>query len=69
MNPKLKQSLTKLLYDAFSVKVYILIVATIFFSQGKLTESSWKEIVLIIAGVRSIDKIAWRYNKKKDPPS
>ncbi|NCX93265.1 MAG: hypothetical protein EBX40_01130 [Gammaproteobacteria bacterium] len=50
-----------------SVKVYILITATVFFCNGMISEGSWKELVLIVAGIRSVDKAAGRYlaNKTK----
>jgi hypothetical protein len=56
----------KIIADLISVKVYILIMATFFFAKGSLTESSWKEIVLILAGIRSADKAAVLISKKKD---
>jgi hypothetical protein len=58
--------INKLINDLASVKVYILIMATFFFWKGNLTESSWKEIVLIMAGIRSADKMAYRYQKHKE---
>jgi len=65
MNLK-SRNLNKLISDLASVKVYILITATLFFWKGNLTEGNWKEIVLIIAGIRSADKVAYRYQKRKD---
>ena len=65
MISELKTSLTYLFKNIGSVKVYILIMATVFFSQGKLSESSWKELVLIVAGIRSADKAILRFLAKK----
>ena len=48
-----------------SVKVYILITATIFFCNDMISEGSWKELILIVAGIRSVDKATHRYLSSK----
>jgi len=48
----------KIILTILSVKFHIMITATLFFLFNKLSEDSFKEIILVIAGIRSIDKIA-----------
>lgn len=64
MKAEIKNLAHYLISNLGSVKVYILITATIFFNQGKLSEASWKELVLIVAGIRSVDKAASKYLAK-----
>jgi len=39
-----------------SIKYHILITATIFYSMGHLSEQTWKEIVMVLIGIRTLDK-------------
>lgn len=54
---------SKILSTLLSVKFHIMITTTLFFLFNKLSEQSFKDILLVIAGIRTIDKIA--YNKIK----
>lgn len=47
-----------------SVKFYILVVSTAFFYFGKLSEGTWQETVLIVAGLRAINEAAAVFKKE-----
>lgn len=64
LQPLFERLVLKTFYTLVSVKFLILVTATVFYSIGHLTENSWKEIALVLAGIRSVDKIAGNLTSK-----
>jgi hypothetical protein len=54
----------KTLENMASVKFYILVVSTVFFYVGKLSEGVWQETVLIVAGLRAVNEVASMFKKE-----
>ncbi len=53
----------KTLQNITSIKFYILVISTIFFYIGKLSEGTWQETVLAIAGLRAVNEVASMFKK------
>ena len=52
------QVTAKVLEVATSVKFWILVTTTVFFYLGKLSESTWQETMLVVAGLRAVNEVA-----------
>lgn len=50
-----------------SVKFYILVVSTVFFYIGKLSEGTWQETMLVVAGLRAVNEVAAMFKKEPKP--
>jgi hypothetical protein len=55
----------KALELVFSTKFLILIVVTIFLLVGKVSESTWMETVLIVAGLRTASQVLDKHTAMK----
>lgn len=66
--PLLEKIFVKNINTLMSVKFFILVMATVFFYKGLLSEHSWKEMALILAGIRSFDKMSACFFAKKGSP-
>lgn len=58
MEPKVKKSsfFTRMIANFSSIKYHVLITATIFYANSHLSEQAWKEIVMVLIGIRTVDK-------------
>lgn len=60
----LKKFAFKTLENLASTKTYIIIASTVFFYIGKLSEGTWQETMLIVAGLRAATDVASMFKKE-----
>lgn len=58
------QILQKVIRDAFSWKNWILIIATVRFDRGKMSDVVWASIIIALLGMREYAE--HRYNEQND---
>lgn len=69
MSPKIREILIRGLDNVVGFKFLALVLASVFFGVGKLSETLWVEVVFVVSGLRAATDIAQIVKTGQKAPS